>query len=59
MFTTMGSYRVQNFELYLILKNCFKNNRFLEFYPKWLNIVNPISYLMVLHGIWMKDFVLV
>jgi len=31
IFTTNGRYRVQNFELHLILKNCYKNNRFLEF----------------------------
>ncbi len=32
---------VQNFELLHILKNCFNNNRFLEFYPKRVKDCEP------------------
>jgi hypothetical protein len=42
-YLTNSFYRVQNFELHFILKNCFKNNRFIEFCPKRLKIMNPIA----------------
>jgi hypothetical protein len=33
-------FRVQNFELHLLLKNCLKNKWFIQFFPNGLNIMN-------------------
>ena len=38
---TNGMLWVQNYELLYILKNCFNNNRFLEFYPKRVKDCEP------------------